>query len=209
MSEITPEPVAATPPTVELVADLLAEADNDYHDGYFWKLRMSASGNVAKIGIEPFADDGGDGDDDEATLLPEVHFRAVVVPGEETPIVSDRATFEQRVNERFDEAARKLGHESLAFMPATIAALRAQILALDVDLAEAAQAEQNGGAAVAEQEPMRIAPTVFMVETEENVGATLVQMIDQDGREVYVGLDDHMRDLLVSMLVRNGGAANV
>lgn len=47
------------------------------------------------------------------------------------------------------------------------------------------------------------------LDQEENVGATLVRMIDQDGREVYVGLDDHMRDLLVSMLVRNGGAADV
>lgn len=57
------------------------------------------------------------------------------------------------------------------------------------------------------EEPTKIAPTVFMVETEENVGATLIRMIDQDGREVYVGLDDHMRGLLVSMLDRDGGAA--
>ncbi|MEU4224363.1 hypothetical protein AB0F17_08720 [Nonomuraea sp. NPDC026600] len=140
MSEITTEKVAATPPTVELVADLLTEADNDLHDGYDWKLSMSSVGNVVRIGVEPFADD------EDGTRLPEVHFWAVVVEGEETPLVFDRSTFEQRVNERFDEAARKLGSESLAFMPATIAALRAQILALDVDLAEAAQAEQSGGA---------------------------------------------------------------
>ncbi|MFC4006551.1 hypothetical protein ACFOY2_04920 [Nonomuraea purpurea] len=88
MSTETPEtPVAATPPTVELVADLLTEADNDYHDGYYWKLHMSSVGNVVSIGIEAFADDGGDGDFDEATLLPEVPFRAVVVGGDETPLV--------------------------------------------------------------------------------------------------------------------------
>jgi hypothetical protein len=57
------------------------------------------------------------------------------------------------------------------------------------------------------EEPTRIAPTVFMVETEENVGATLVRMIDKDGREVMFGLDDHMRDLLVSMLDREDGTA--
>lgn len=69
--------------------------------------------------------------------------QAVVVEGTETPIVFDRSTFERRVNERFDEAVRKLGSESLGFMPATIAALRQQILSLDVDLAEASQAEQE------------------------------------------------------------------
>lgn len=56
-------------------------------------------------------------------------------------------------------------------------------------------------------EPTRIAPIAFMVETEENVGATLVRMIDKDDQEVYVGLDDAMRNLLVSMLDRDGGAA--
>lgn len=54
------------------------------------------------------------------------------------------------------------------------------------------------------EEPAKIAPTVFMVDTEENVGATLVRMIDQDGREAHVGLDDNMRRLLVSMLDRDG-----
>lgn len=63
------------------------------------------------------------------------------------------------------------------------------------------------GDAAVHEEPTRIAPTVFMVETEENVGATLVRMIDKDGREVMVGLDDHMRDLLVSMLNREDDAA--
>ena len=54
------------------------------------------------------------------------------------------------------------------------------------------------------EDPTKIAPTVFMVETEENVGATLVRMIDQNGREVHVGLDDGMRNLLASMLNRDG-----
>ena len=53
-------------------------------------------------------------------------------------------------------------------------------------------------------EPTRIAPIAFMVETEENVGATLVRMIDKDGREVYVGLDDNTRRVLSSMLDRDG-----
>ena len=144
MSDITPEQIAATPPTVELVADLLTEADNDYHDGHLWKLHMSASGNVVRIGVDASTDPDEDDLDDEGTWLPEEHFTAVVTKGKAVPLVFDRSTYEQRVNERFDEAVRKLGHESLAFMPATIAALRAQILALDVDLSEATQ---NGGAA--------------------------------------------------------------
>ncbi|MFG1683568.1 hypothetical protein ACGFNP_25590 [Nonomuraea sp. NPDC049269] len=131
---------AITPPTPENVAEMLTSGDNDYHDGNDWWPSLSRDGNVVKIGIEPVGQD-------YETKLPEVHFQAVVVEGEETPLVFDRATFEQRVNARFDDAARKLGHESLAFMPATIAVLRAQILALDVDLAEAAQADQSGGAA--------------------------------------------------------------
>ena len=130
---------AITPPTPENVAEMLTSGDNDYHDGNDWWPSLSRDGNVVKIGIEPVGQD-------YETKLPEVHFQAVVVEGEETPLVFDRATFEQRVNARFDEAARKLGCESLAFMPATIAALRQQILALDVDLAEAARAEQGGGA---------------------------------------------------------------
>lgn len=56
------------------------------------------------------------------------------------------------------------------------------------------------------EDPVRIAPTVFMVETEENVGATLVRMIDKDGREVLVGLDDNTRRVLTSMLNRDGAA---
>lgn len=74
MSEITPEKVAATPPTVELVADLLTEADNDLHDGYGWKPSLSNVGNVVEIGITPYSEDGD--------RLPEVHFRAVVVEGD-------------------------------------------------------------------------------------------------------------------------------
>ncbi|MFI7125928.1 hypothetical protein ACIBQ1_09555 [Nonomuraea sp. NPDC050153] len=56
------------------------------------------------------------------------------------------------------------------------------------------------------EDPTRIAPTVFMVETEENVGATLVRMIDKDGREVMVGLDDNTRRVLSSMLSQDGAA---
>jgi len=70
--------------------------------------------------------------------------------------------------------------------------------------AEMVTSAVTGDAAVRE-EPTKIAPTVFMVETAENIGATLVRMIDKDGREVRVGLDDAMRDLLVSMLDREDG----
>lgn len=81
MSTETPEtPVAATPPTVDLVAELLTEADNELHDGYDWKLHLGADGNVVGIGVEPFADDG--------TRLPEVHFRAVVVEGEGPVVIA-------------------------------------------------------------------------------------------------------------------------
>ena len=56
------------------------------------------------------------------------------------------------------------------------------------------------------EDPTRIAPTVFMVEAEENVGATLVRMIDKDGREVMVGLDDNTRRVLSSLLDQDGAA---
>lgn len=55
------------------------------------------------------------------------------------------------------------------------------------------------------EEPVKIAPTVFDMETEENTGATLIRMLDRDGREVHVGLDDNMRNLLASMLDQDGG----
>lgn len=80
MSTETPEtPVAATPPTPENVADMLTSGDNDYHDGNYWKPSIGADGNVVHIGITAYSEDGD--------RLPEVHFRAVVVEGDETPIV--------------------------------------------------------------------------------------------------------------------------
>jgi hypothetical protein len=51
-------------------------------------------------------------------------------------IMLDRATFEQRVNARFDAAIRKIGTTSAEWWPAHVAALREQILALDVALDE-------------------------------------------------------------------------
>jgi hypothetical protein len=81
VSTETPEtPVAATPPTPENVAEMLTMGDNDYHDGNYWHPSLSASGNVVRIEIEPYATD-------YATKLPRVHFRAVVLPGEAVPIV--------------------------------------------------------------------------------------------------------------------------
>lgn len=90
MSTETPEtPVAATPPTPENVAKMLTMGDNDYHDGNYWHPSIGSIGNVIHIGITPYADD------DEGTKLPEVHFRAVVVEGEQTPIVLERPSLEQ------------------------------------------------------------------------------------------------------------------
>lgn len=82
MSEITPERVAATPPTPENVAEMLTRGDNDYHDGNYWHPSIGADGNVVHIGITAYADDG--------EKLPEVHFRAVVVEGETVPIVLEQ-----------------------------------------------------------------------------------------------------------------------
>jgi hypothetical protein len=83
MSTDTPEtPVAATPPTPENVAEMLTAGDNDYHDGNYWKPSIGADGNVVHIGITAYSEDG--------EKLPEQHFRAVVVEGEEAPIVLPR-----------------------------------------------------------------------------------------------------------------------
>lgn len=71
MSEITPEKVADTPPTVERIASLLTETDSDPWEDYYWMVLTRAVGNVVEIGIEPSAADG--------TRLAEVHFRAEVV----------------------------------------------------------------------------------------------------------------------------------
>lgn len=77
-----PEPVAATPPTTENVAEMLTSGDNDYHDGNYWHPSISAQGNVVSIGITAYDDDGN--------KLPEVHFTAVVVEGETVPLVLER-----------------------------------------------------------------------------------------------------------------------
>lgn len=62
---------AITPPTPENVAELLTEGDNDLHDGNGWKPGLSATGNVVRISITPYDEDGN--------ALDDVHFRAVVV----------------------------------------------------------------------------------------------------------------------------------
>lgn len=81
--ETRPEPVAATPPTPQNVAEMLTSSDGDYHDGNYWHPSITSVGNVISIGIEPYADDDG-------TRLPEVRFTAVVVEGETVPIVLER-----------------------------------------------------------------------------------------------------------------------
>lgn len=72
-----------TPPTPENVAEMLASGDNDYHDGNDWWPSISADGSVISIGITPVGDD-------YETKLPKVPFRAVVVEGDQTPIVLER-----------------------------------------------------------------------------------------------------------------------
>ncbi|WP_326828721.1 hypothetical protein OIE13_22705 [Streptosporangium sp. NBC_01810] len=123
-----------TPPTPQGVADFLTSADNSFREGLNGWPSLTAKGNVVEIKVTP-TDEDGDEDEDNA-----VHFRAVVVEGEQTPIVFDRATFERRINERFDNAINKLGFAAPEMWPAHIAALREQILNLDFDL-EAAQSD--------------------------------------------------------------------
>ncbi|HEY9373066.1 hypothetical protein [Streptomyces sp.] len=132
MSDITPAQIAGT---------LSGGYDIDEELNGWVDVCATKGSNVALIKFTPCKDTptGGEADPENVQL-----FTVAVVGGRTEAIVFDRAAFEQRVNERFDEAVRKLGGESLAFMPATIAALRAQILALDVDLAEAAQAQKGG-----------------------------------------------------------------
>lgn len=71
---------AITPPTPQNVAALLVGGDNDYHDGNDWWPSTTAEDNVISIGITPVGKD-------YETKLPEVHFRAVVVEGETTPVL--------------------------------------------------------------------------------------------------------------------------
>lgn len=72
--EITPETVAA----------MLAETDDDLHDGNGWWPSLLARGNVVEIGITPVSDDY------EAEEEDEIQLRAVVVTGDQAPIVLDR-----------------------------------------------------------------------------------------------------------------------
>lgn len=67
-----------TPPTPENVAEYLTSSDAVYREGN-WLPSVKAEGNVVAIRVIPLT-----ADDEE---LPSVHFRAVVVEGEERPIV--------------------------------------------------------------------------------------------------------------------------
>lgn len=71
--------IAITVPTPEKIAESLTSGDNEYHDGHDWWESLTAKGNVVHIGITPTTEDG--------EKLPKQHFRAVVVEGDETPIV--------------------------------------------------------------------------------------------------------------------------
>lgn len=74
---------AITPPTPQNVAALLVGGDNDYHGGNDWWPSTTAEDNVISIGITPVGED-------YETKLDEVHFRAVVVEGDQAPIVLPR-----------------------------------------------------------------------------------------------------------------------
>lgn len=73
---------ATTPPTPENVADMLTSGDNDYHDGNDWTPSITADGSVVRIGITPYTEDGAE--------LDKVPFCAVVVEGDQAPIVLPR-----------------------------------------------------------------------------------------------------------------------
>lgn len=81
MSTETPEQVALTPPTPELIAESLTEGDHDYHDGNDWWPSITADGNVVRIGITPVGTH-------YETKLPEVHFEAHVFKVEPSPPVA-------------------------------------------------------------------------------------------------------------------------
>jgi len=82
MSEIIPEKVAATTPNPENVAAFLAYCANDAmdDDGNLWYPIVKAEGGVVELAIKP-------GDEDGVAMDDIVHFRAVVIEGEQTPIV--------------------------------------------------------------------------------------------------------------------------
>lgn len=54
------------------------------------------------------------------------------------------------------------------------------------------------------EEPVKIVACGFLVETDSDTGAALLRVIDKDGNEVRVGLDDHMRDSLRWILTPEG-----
>ncbi|MER6575772.1 hypothetical protein [Nonomuraea sp. NPDC001023] len=135
MSEITPEKVAATPPTPANVAEMLTSGDNDYHDGNEWKPGMSARGNVVHIRITPYTEPSDD-INEETVALPDVHFRAVVVEGETVPDLSEMPRLKARLEAAewcMTQALDALEHEEARHH-----------LARYFAAAEAAQAEKGG-----------------------------------------------------------------
>jgi hypothetical protein len=91
---------AITPPTPENVAEFLSEGGNVLYDGRAWFPAFKAVGNVVEIEIAPINEDGNG--------LNEVHFRAVVVEGDQTPIVVVRPDIAE-IQGRYDAP-----HDALA-----------------------------------------------------------------------------------------------
>lgn len=142
-TENTRTPV--TRPTPENVAESLTSDDNVYHDGYEWTPSLTADGNVVRIGITPTDAGGMDCD--------EVQFRAVVVEGEETPIVLERP---DELGLSWDDGGDLLaltregirlyprGMDEWQLDPAEARDLAAQLAAM-ADAYEAAVAQKAGG----------------------------------------------------------------
>jgi hypothetical protein len=85
MSDTTAERVPVTVPTPDNIAQSLASADNDYDDGNEWSPSLSAAGNVVRIGITPYDDDGEE--------CPKVDFEAHVFAVEPpTPVAAEAVT---------------------------------------------------------------------------------------------------------------------
>lgn len=129
--------------TAEKVADFLTEGDNDFHEDLDAWPSLRVNGNVVEIKMTP-ADYAGEEDEDNAS-----HFRAVVVEGDEAPIVLPQPA-ELGIVWEDGEDLLALTPEGIVFNPrgmdewdldpAEARALAAQLAAM-ADAYEAAQGE--------------------------------------------------------------------
>lgn len=132
-------------PTPDGVAEALADGIDSFHHGYDWELDYSRDGNVVTIDVTPQDTDTGMRLDGKAK-----HFRAVVVEGEQTPVVIDpevlaaaRALYRAYAHEG-SESAEQAAHTRYQVAAALYALTPEQATFLAGHTAEAAQAEQGG-----------------------------------------------------------------